>query len=176
MNFLGFLEEFGWSFDSTFQSQIVHIQLLATTKSGRLLLRRDQGGMAVFWDSRSTTLYASLAELISSHGNIMSIEDPIAFRMKGVNQIQVNPASGTDFPSGLGSIMRLDPDAILIGEIRDNSTATMAIDAALSGRLVLASIHGNDSASSIGRLINLGVDPLLAANGVIDCLAQRAMD
>ena len=86
--------------------------------------------MAVFWDSRSTTLYASLAELISSHGNIMSIEDPIAFRMKGVNQIQVNPASGTDFPSGLGSIMRLDPDAILIGEIRDNSTATVAIDAA----------------------------------------------
>jgi lipoate-protein ligase A len=83
MNSLGFLEEFGWSFDSTFQSQLVHIQLLATSKNGRLLLRRDQGGMAVFWDSRSTTLYAPLAELISSHGNIMSIEDSISFRMRG---------------------------------------------------------------------------------------------
>ena len=176
MNFLGFLEECGWSFDSTFQSQLVYIQLLATSKSGTLLLRRDQGGMVVFGHSRSTTLYASLVELINSHGNIMSIEDPIEFRMKGVNQIQVNPASGTDFPSGLGSIMRLDPDVILIGEIRDNSTATMAIDTALSGRLVLASMHGNDFGSSIGRLINLGVDPLLADHGLISCLAWRALD
>ena len=120
---------------------------------------------------KSSTLYASLAELISSHGNIMSVEDPIEYRMEGVNQIQVNPAAGIDFPSGLESIMRMDPDVILIGEIRDNSTATMAIDAALSGRLVLASIHGNDAASAIGRLINLGVDPLLAANGLIGCLA-----
>ena len=148
-------------------------------KSWHSLLERPSGMLLVAGPTgsgKSTTLYASLAELISSHVNIMSVEDPIEYRMDSVNQIQVNPAAGIDFPSGLGSIMRLDPDVILIGEIRDNATATIAIDAALSGRLVLASIHGNDAASAIGRLINFGVDPLLAANGLIGCLAQRALN
>ena len=122
---------------------------------------------------KTTTLYASVAELISSRGNIMSVEDPIEYRMDGVNQIQVNRAAGIDFPAGLRSIMRLDPDIILVGEIRDTETATTAVNAAMTGHLVLASIHSNDAASSIVRLIDLGVEPFLAATGVIGCLAQR---
>jgi len=122
---------------------------------------------------KTTTLYASVAELIATRGNIMSVEDPIEYRMNGVNQIQVNRAAGIDFPSGLRSIMRLDPDIILVGEIRDTETATTAVNAALTGHLVLASIHSNDAASSIVRLLDLGVEPFLAATGVIGCLAQR---
>ncbi|MEE8466662.1 MAG: GspE/PulE family protein [Dehalococcoidia bacterium] len=122
---------------------------------------------------KTTTLYASVAELVATRGNIMSVEDPIEYRMNGVNQIQVNRAAGIDFPSGLRSIMRLDPDIILVGEIRDTETATTAVNAALTGHLVLASIHSNDAASSIVRLLDLGVEPFLAATGVIGCLAQR---
>ena len=103
----------------------------------------------------------------------MSVEDPIECRINGVNQIQVNRAAGIDFPSGLSSIMRLDPDIILVGEISDAETATAAVNAALTGHLVLASIQGSDAASSIARLLDLGVEPVLAATGVIGCLAQR---
>ena len=122
---------------------------------------------------KTTTLYASVAELISSRGNIMAVEDPIEYRLEGINQIQVNRAAGVDFPSGLRSIMRLDPDIILIGEIRDNETAKTAVNAALTGHLVLASIHSNDAAASIVRLMDLGVEPFLAATGVVGSLAQR---
>ena len=122
---------------------------------------------------KTTTLYASVAELIGTRGNIMSVEDPIEYRMNGVNQIQVDRAAGINFPSGLNSILRLDPDVILVGEIRDPETATAAMNAALTGHLVLASIHGSDAASSIVRLLELGVEPVLAATGVIGCLAQR---
>ena len=122
---------------------------------------------------KTTTLYASVAELISQRGNIMSVEDPIELRLEGVNQIQVNRAAGIDFPAGLRSIMRLDPDIILVGEIRDEETARTAVNAALTGHLVLASIHSNDAASSVVRLLDLGVEPFLAATGVIGTLAQR---
>ncbi|MCI0845502.1 MAG: type II/IV secretion system protein [Chloroflexi bacterium] len=122
---------------------------------------------------KTTTLYASVAELISSRGNIMAVEDPIEYRLEGINQIQVNRAAGVDFPAGLRSIMRLDPDIILIGEIRDNETAKTAVNAALTGHLVLASIHSNDAAASIVRLMDLGVEPFLAATGVVGSLAQR---
>jgi len=122
---------------------------------------------------KTTTLYASVSELIASRGNIMSVEDPIEYRMDGVNQIQVDRAAGIDFPSGLNSILRVDPDIILVSEIRDAETATAAMDAALTGHLVLASIQGNDAASAIVRLLDFGVEPVLAATGVIGCLAQR---
>ncbi|MEE8466661.1 MAG: GspE/PulE family protein, partial [Dehalococcoidia bacterium] len=122
---------------------------------------------------KTTTLYASLAELTATRGNIMSVEDPIESRVNGVNQIQINRAAGIDFPSGLSSLMRLDPDVILVSEISDSETATAAMHAALSGHLVLASIQGNDAASSIVRLVELGIEPVLAATGVIGCLAQR---
>ena len=122
---------------------------------------------------KTTTLYASVAELLSHRGNIMSVEDPIEYRMDGVNQIQVNRAAGIDFPSGLRSIMRLDPDIILVGEIRDAETAKTAVNAALTGHLVLSSIHSNDAASAVVRLLDLGVEPFLAATAVIGSLAQR---
>ena len=122
---------------------------------------------------KTTTLYASIAELIATRGNIMSVEDPIEYRINGVNQIQVDPAAGIDFPSGLRSTMRLDSDIIVVGDIRDSETAITAVNAALTGHLVLASIHSSDAASAIVRLVNLGVEPSLAATGVIGCLAQR---
>ena len=122
---------------------------------------------------KTTTLYASVAELVSTRGNIMAVEDPIEIRMEGINQIQVNRAAGIDFPAGLRSIMRLDPDIILIGEIRDEETAKTAVNAALTGHLVLASIHSNDAAASIVRLLDLGVETFLAATGIVGSLAQR---
>jgi len=122
---------------------------------------------------KTTTLYASVTELVNERGNIMAVEDPIEYRLEGINQIQVNRTAGIDFPTGLRSIMRLDPDIILVGEIRDEETAKTAVNAALTGHLVLASIHSNDAASSIVRLLDLGVEPFLAATGVIGALAQR---
>ena len=122
---------------------------------------------------KTTTLYASVAELIKERGNIMTIEDPIEYRMEALNQIEVNRAAGVDFPTGLKSIMRLDPDVILVGEIRDAETAKTAVDAALTGHLVLASIHSNDAASSIVRLLDLGTEPYLVATAVVGALAQR---
>ena len=122
---------------------------------------------------KTTTLYASVGELTNNRGNIMSVEDPIEYRVDGVNQIQVNRAAGIDFPTGLRSIMRLDPDVILVGEIRDEETAKTAVNAALTGHLVLASIHSNDTAAAIVRLVDLGVEPFLVATAVLGCLAQR---
>ncbi len=122
---------------------------------------------------KTTTLYASVAELVNQRGNIMAIENPIEYRMEGINQIQVNRAAGIDFPAGLRSIMRLDPDIILVGEIRDEETAKTAVNAALTGHLVLASIHSNDAPSSIIRLLDLGVEPFLVATAVIGAFAQR---
>jgi len=102
-----------------------------------------------------------------------AVEDPIEYRVEGINQIQVNRAAGIDFPTGLRSIMRLDPDIILVGEIRDDETAKTAVNAALTGHLVLASIHSNDAAAALVRLMDLGVEPFLAATGVVGSLAQR---
>lgn len=122
---------------------------------------------------KTTTLYASVTELVKDRGNIMTIEDPIEYRMEALNQIEVNRAAGVDFAAGLKSIMRLDPDVILVGEIRDAETAKTAVDAALTGHLVLASIHSNDAASSIVRLLDLGTEPYLVATAVVGALAQR---
>jgi general secretion pathway protein E len=122
---------------------------------------------------KTTTLYASVTELIKDRGNIMAVEDPIEYRLEGINQIQVNRAAGVDFPAGLRSIMRLDPDIILVGEIRDDETAKTAVNAALTGHLVLASIHSNDAAASMPRLLDLGVEGFLAATAVVGSLAQR---
>ena len=122
---------------------------------------------------KTTTLYASVAELVETRGNIMTVEDPVEYRMDTINQIEVNRAAGFDFAAGLKSIMRLDPDVILVGEIRDEETAVRAVDAALTGHLVLASIHSNDAASSIVRLLDLGTEPYLVATAVVGAMAQR---
>jgi len=122
---------------------------------------------------KTTTLYASINSLDTQGRNIVTIEDPAEYRFKDINQIQVNPQAGITFASGLRSILRLDPDVILVGEIRDAETANIAIQAALTGHLMLTSIHANDVAGVLSRLLDLKVEPFLIASAVIGVVAQR---
>jgi general secretion pathway protein E len=122
---------------------------------------------------KTTTLYASLNKLDKTSQNIITIEDPVEYRFSGMNQIQVNPKAGLTFASGLRSILRLDPDVVLVGEIRDAETARIAVQAALTGHLVLSSIHANDAVGVIFRLLDLGVEPFLVSSVVIGVVAQR---
>jgi general secretion pathway protein E len=122
---------------------------------------------------KTTTLYASINTLDTHGRNIITIEDPAEYRFKDINQIQVNNQAGITFASGLRSILRLDPDVILVGEIRDAETANIATQAALTGHLMLSSIHANDSAGVLSRLLDLKVEPFLIASGVICVVAQR---
>ena len=122
---------------------------------------------------KTTTLYASINSLDTHGRNIITIEDPAEYRFKDINQIQVNLQAGITFASGLRSILRLDPDVILVGEIRDAETANIAVQAALTGHLMLSSIHANDVAGVLSRLLDLKVEPFLIASAVIGVVAQR---
>jgi general secretion pathway protein E len=122
---------------------------------------------------KTTTLYASIYTLADGKRNIMTIEDPVEYHFENISQIDTNPTAGVDFAAGLRAIMRMDPDIILVGEIRDAETARTAIQAANTGHLVLSSTHANDAASAITRLIDLGVEPFAASSGLIGVVAQR---
>ena len=122
---------------------------------------------------KTTTLYSSVNQLDHDERNVMTIEDPVEYRFSNINQIQVNPSAGVTFANGLRAIMRLDPDVILVGEIRDRDTAATAIQASLTGHLVLSSIHANDSVGAISRLLDLGIEPFLISSSVIGIVAQR---
>ncbi|MFC2025270.1 GspE/PulE family protein [Chloroflexota bacterium] len=122
---------------------------------------------------KTTTLYASLNTIDSKARNILTVEDPVEYRFRNINQIQVNPRAGLTFASGLRSILRLDPDVILVGEIRDTETANIAIQSALTGHLVLSSIHANNAVGVIYRLLDLGIEPFLIASALIGMVAQR---
>ncbi len=122
---------------------------------------------------KTTTLYASINSLDTLGRNIVTIEDPAEYRFKDINQIQVNPQAGITFASGLRSILRLDPDIILVGEIRDAETANIATQAALTGHLMLSSVHASDATGVLFRLLDLGVEPFLIASSVIGIAAQR---
>jgi len=122
---------------------------------------------------KTTTLYASINSLDTHGRNIITIEDPAEYRFPDIVQIQVNPQAGITFASGLRSILRLDPDVILVGEIRDAETANIATQAALTGHMMLSSIHANDSAGVLSRLLDLKVEPFLIASSVIGVIAQR---
>lgn len=122
---------------------------------------------------KTTTLYASLNSLDQTERNIITVEDPVEYRFSQINQIQVNPRAGITFASGLRSILRLDPDVILIGEIRDAETAGIAVQSALTGHLVLSSIHANDAVGVVLRLLDLGVEPFLVSSALIGVVAQR---
>lgn len=122
---------------------------------------------------KTTTLYSALTELIRPDFKIITIEDPIEYRLPGLNQIQVQPKIGLTFATGLRSILRHDPDVILLGEIRDPETAQSAIQAALTGHLVLSTLHTNDACSAVTRLIDMGIEPYLVASTVEGMLAQR---
>jgi general secretion pathway protein E len=122
---------------------------------------------------KTTTLYAALNTLDSLGRNIITIEDPAEYRFKDINQIQVNTQAGITFASGLRSILRLDPDIIMVGEIRDAETANIAVQAALTGHLMLSSVHASDSSGVLSRLIDLHVEPFLIASAVIGVIGQR---
>jgi general secretion pathway protein E len=122
---------------------------------------------------KTTTLYAALSTINRADINIITIEDPIEYQIDGIGQIQVNPKIGLTFANGLRSIVRQDPDVILVGEIRDLETAEIAIQSALTGHLVFSTLHTNDSASAVTRLIDMGIEPFLVTSSVIAILAQR---
>jgi general secretion pathway protein E len=122
---------------------------------------------------KSTTLYASLQEIYSPKTNILTIEDPVEYQVPGIGQIQVRPNIGLTFASGLRSIVRQDPDVIMVGEIRDHETAEIAIHAALTGHLVFSTLHTNDAAGAVTRLLDMGVEPYLAASSLVGVVAQR---
>jgi len=122
---------------------------------------------------KSTTLYTILSELNSNDKNIITVEDPVEYMLDGINQVNVNTKAGLTFSSGLRSILRQDPDIIMIGEVRDAETAEIAVRAAITGHLVLSTLHTNDAPSSILRLIDMGIEPYLAATSICGVVAQR---
>ena len=122
---------------------------------------------------KSTTLYTILSELNDPNVNIVTVEDPVEYSLDGINQVNVNTKAGMTFASGLRSILRQDPDVIMIGEVRDNETAEIATKAAITGHLVLSTLHTNDTASSITRLVDMGIEPFLVSTSVAGVIAQR---
>jgi type IV pilus assembly protein PilB len=122
---------------------------------------------------KSTSLYALVQEIFSEQINIVTLEDPVEYKMPGVNQIQVNTAVGLTFASGLRSILRQDPDVVLVGEIRDGETANLAVQAALTGHLVLSTLHTNSAAGILPRLLDMGIEPFLIASTVNTVIGQR---
>jgi type IV pilus assembly protein PilB len=122
---------------------------------------------------KSTTLYATLNVVNRPEVNIITVEDPVEYRLAGINQVQVNPKAGLSFASALRSILRSDPDIVLIGEIRDHETAQIAIEASLTGHLVLSTLHTNDAPSAITRLTEMGIEPFLVGSAIDCVLAQR---
>lgn len=122
---------------------------------------------------KTTTLYAALSRINSPDKNIITIEDPVEYQLWGIGQIQVNPKIGLTFAQGLRSVLRHDPDVILVGEVRDTETAEIAIQAALTGHLVFSTLHTNDAASAATRLLDMGVEPFLVASVVRAIVAQR---
>lgn len=146
---------------------MVKVERLIHAPYGIILLTGPTGS------GKSTTLYTLLNELNTVDKNIITVEDPVEYMMEGINQVQVNIKTGLTFASGLRSILRQDPDIIMIGEIRDNETAEIAIRAAITGHLVLSTIHTNDAPSSVTRLIDMGIQPFMVASALTGTIAQR---
>ncbi len=140
---------------------------LITVEHGLILVTGPTGS------GKSTTLYAALQQINSKERNILTLEDPIEYQLPGISQTQVSDKKGMTFASGLRSVLRQDPDIIMVGEIRDHETAVMAIQSALTGHLVFSSLHTNDAASAVTRLLDLGIEPYLVASSVVGVLAQR---
>jgi type IV pilus assembly protein PilB len=156
------LLELGLSDDM--QSKLTEIFMRPT---GALLVTGPTGS------GKSTTLYAGLTQVNRPEINIITVEDPVEFRLPGVNQVQINNRAGLTFAASLRSILRSDPDVVMVGEIRDGETAKMAIEAALTGHLVLSTLHTNDAPGALTRLNEMGVEPFLTGSAVTAVLAQR---
>ena len=149
------------------ESDYQHFRQLITAPHGIILVTGPTGS------GKTTTLYSALNTLNTPDINIITIEDPIEYQINGISQMQVNARIGLSFASGLRTIVRQDPDVILVGEIRDGETAQIAIQSALTGHLVFSTLHTNDAASAITRLIDMGVEPFLVASSVHAIMAQR---
>jgi type IV pilus assembly protein PilB len=143
------------------------VQRLVERPHGLFLVTGPTGG------GKTTTLCAALNTINTMARHIVTIEDPVEYQMKIISQVQVNPKAGVTFANGLRSILRQDPDVIMVGEIRDRETATIAIQAALTGHLVLSTLHTNDAPGAVARLIDIGVEPYLIASSLLGVLAQR---
>jgi type IV pilus assembly protein PilB len=140
------------------------------------IIHRPTGALLVTGPTgsgKTTSLYASLTELNRPEINIITVEDPVEYRMAGVNQVQINTRAGLTFATALRSILRSDPDVVMVGEIRDGETAKISIEAALTGHLVLSTLHTNDAPSTLTRLNEMGVEPFLTGSAVSGILAQR---
>jgi type IV pilus assembly protein PilB len=140
------------------------------------LISRPTGALLVTGPTgsgKSTTLYAALSQINRPEINIITVEDPVEFRLRGINQMQINMRAGLTFATALRSILRSDPDVVMVGEIRDSDTAKIAIEAALTGHLVLSTLHTNDAPSTLNRLNEMGVEPFLTGAAVSAVLAQR---
>lgn len=164
-------EGFRFSLESLglFDFQIVEILSALRLKSGMIIVTGPTGS------GKTTTLYSMLNKLDSSSLNISTVEDPVEYRIIGVNQVQVKPEIGLDFPKVLRHILRQDPDVIMVGEIRDTESADIAFKAALTGHLVLASIHANDTISTITRLLDMGIPRYSLASSITLIIAQRLL-
>jgi general secretion pathway protein E len=150
--------------------------LSAAYKEFRRLIELPEGIVLVTGPTgsgKTTTLYSAICEMYNDETNIMTIEDPVEYNLKGIAQIGVQPKIKLDFATGLRHILRQDPDIIMIGEIRDKETAEIAIQASLTGHLVLSTLHTNDAPSSITRLVDMGIEPYLLSSSVVGVLAQR---
>ncbi len=122
---------------------------------------------------KSTTLYAALQEINTKDRNVVTLEDPIEYQLDGISQTQINTKKGLTFASGLRNVLRQDPDIIMVGEIRDHETAVMAIQSALTGHLVFSTLHTNDAASAVTRMLDLGIEPYLLSSSLLGVMAQR---
>lgn len=148
-------------------AQVKSMETLLAKTSGIILVTGPTGS------GKTTTLYSSLNRINSTTRNIVTIEDPVEYQLKGIGQIHVNPRIGLTFAGGLRSVLRQDPDVIMVGEIRDRETAEIAIQASLTGHLVLSTLHTNDTASAVTRLVDMGVEPFLVSSSLSGVLAQR---
>ena len=148
-------------------NQLKQVQELVKAPNGIILVTGPTGS------GKTTTLYSVLSSINTPDINIITIEDPVEYQLKGISQIQVNPKIDLTFARGLRSIVRQDPDVVLVGEIRDHETAEIAIQASLTGHLVFSTLHTNDSASAITRLVDIGVEPFLISSAVSAVIAQR---
>ncbi len=147
-----------------------------TLATWQQLIRHDHGMILVTGPTgsgKSTTLYGALKEINSKEANILTLEDPIEYQLDGISQTQINEKKGMTFASGMRSVLRQDPDIIMVGEIRDRDTAQMSIQASLTGHLVFSTLHTNDASSAVTRLLDLGVEPYLVSSSLIAALAQR---
>ena len=149
--------------------QMAHLKQLVAAPNGIILVTGPTGS------GKTTSLYAVLSHINTPDINIITVEDPVEYQIDGINQIQVNPKIGLTFASGLRSIVRQDPDVILVGEIRDRETAEIAVQSALTGHLVFSTLHTNDSPSAITRLVDIGIEPFLIASSVNAVIAQRLL-